>query len=169
MTGSIKQQQAALAAKPAAPPPVIAAPVIAPLAMAPAPDAATPPSPWHGNVSPQAASPDPVPQTRVASAPAVETAEEPPRKAEVGIDLGGAANLDILNARWMAVKANFGPMLSGLYPRAAQNHRQGSSDYRLMVGPLPNNATAAALCARFVAARITCRTTKFDGEKLAQR
>jgi hypothetical protein len=166
MTGSIKQQQAALAAKPATPPPVIAAPVIAPLTMAPARDA-TPSSPWHGNVAPQAA--DPVPQTKVASAPAVETPDEPPRKPEVGIDLGGAANLDVLNARWVAVKANFGPMLSGLYPRAAQNHRQGSSDYRLIVGPLPNNATAAALCARFVAARITCRTTKFDGEKLAQR
>ncbi len=177
MTGSIKQQQAAIAAtaKPAAPlppAPILTAPAIAPLAMAPIPEAAAQATtPWHGNVSPQAASSEPVPlpPSRVASAPAVETTDEPPRKPEVGIDLGGAANLDILNARWAAVKANFGPLLGGLYPRAAQNHRPGTSDYRLLVGPLPTNAAAAQLCARFVAARITCRTTKFDGEKLAQR
>jgi hypothetical protein len=67
------------------------------------------------------------------------------------------------------VKANFGPQLSGLYPRAVVSNRQGSSSYRLLAGPLPNNATAAQVCAHFITNRITCRTVRFEGERLVQR
>lgn len=171
MTGSIKQQ-VAIAAKSIAPspPPVPAAPVIMPLAMAPMSQSAA--TAWPGNnTPPQAEAPAveavPLPLERLAALPATEP--EPPRKPEVGIDLGGAVNLDVLNARWVAVKANFGPMLAGLYPRAAERHRQTGSDYRLIAGPLPNNAAAVQLCAKFVAARITCRAVKFDGERMVQR
>jgi hypothetical protein len=110
----------------------------------------------------------PLPPARVvATLPAAEaTSDDTPRKPEIGIDLGGAANLDVLNARWVAVKANYGPMLSGLYPRAVERHRQNASDYRLIAGPLPTNAAAVQLCAKFVAARVTCRAVKFDGERL---
>ncbi|MSP33024.1 MAG: hypothetical protein EXR03_09435, partial [Pseudolabrys sp.] len=54
------------------------------------------------------------------------------------------------------------------HPLARHNSRPGSTDYRLLVGPLPNAAAAANLCARFSAARVNCRTTKYDGERLAQ-
>jgi hypothetical protein len=171
MTGSIKQQVAAAAkaiTPPPAPPPVLAAPVITPLAMAPVSQPATT---WPGSPPPQAETPAaeavPLPPERLAALPATEP--EPPRKPEVGIVLGGAANLDVLNARWVAVKANFGPMLAGLYPRAAERHRPTGSDYRLIAGPLPNNAAAVQLCAKFVAARVTCRAVKFDGERMVQR
>jgi hypothetical protein len=147
---------------------VLAAPVITPLAMAPVSQPATA---WPGHTPPQAEAPAaeaaPPPPERLAALPANES--EPPRKPEVGIDLGGAANLDVLNARWVAVKANFGPMLAGLYPRAAERHRQTGSDYRLIAGPLPNNAAAVQLCAKFVAAHVTCRAVKFDGERMVQR
>lgn len=171
MTGSIKQQVAIAAksiAPPPSPPPAPAAPVIMPLAMAPMSQPATT---WPGNTPPQAEAPAaalvPLPPERLAALPATEP--EPPRKPEIGIDLGGAANMDVLNARWVAVKANFGPMLAGLYPRAAERHRQTGTDYRLIAGPLPNNAAAIQLCAKFVAARITCRAVKFDGERMVQR
>jgi hypothetical protein len=169
MTGSIKQQVATAAkAITPLPAPVLAAPVITPLAMAPVSQPATT---WPGSTPPQAETPAaeavPLPPERLAALPATEP--EPPRKPEVGIDLGGAANLDVLNARWVAVKANFGPMLAGLYPRAAERHRQTGSDYRLIAGPLPNNAAAVQLCAKFVAARVTCRAVKFDGERMVQR
>jgi hypothetical protein len=170
MTGSIKQQ-VAIAAKAVVPPPAPAAPVIMPLAMAPVSQPAA--SAWPGNAPPQADAPAaeavPLPPERVVATLPVSEAAEPPRKPEVGIDLGGAANMDVLNARWAAVKANFGPMLAGLYPRAAERHRQTGSDYRLIAGPLPTNAAAVQLCARFVAARITCRAVKFDGERMVQR
>ncbi len=189
ITGSIKRQAelvaVAQAASPppapqaAAPPPAPAVasaplasapPVITPLATPPSADAA---APWPQTPSSQTATPEPVPlpPMRVAAAPANEPAAEPPppRKPELGVDLGGAPNLVVLNARWAAVKANFGPLLTGLYPVAAHGLRPGATDYRLVVGPVPNAAAAAQLCARFAAARVNCRPAKFDGERLAQR
>lgn len=178
MTGSIKQQ-VTVAAKAAVPPPPPApvAPIIAPLAMAPLSQPATTEAGWSGNNAPQntpqaeapATAPVPLQPERVVATLPVAEAPEQPRKPEIGIDLGGAANLDVLNARWAAVKANFGPMLPGLYPRAAQSHRPHSSEYRLIAGPLPTNAAAVQLCAKFVAARVTCRAVKFDGERMVQR
>ena len=184
-TGSINQQQANLAAKvasvttpPAAPPAPHApppqqqvVPILAPLSM---PSTIESVASWPNKAMNSAATSDaasePVPPTRVASAPVEEpAAAEPPRKPEIGIDLGGAANLDILNARWAAVKANFGPQLAGLYPRAQVSNHSNSSSYRLLAGPLPNNATAAQICAHFITNRITCRTVRFDGERLVQR
>jgi hypothetical protein len=140
MTGSIKRQA------------VLAPPALSPLAM----PAATP-----------APVPDPVPMPPVRTATASPDAE--PAKPEFGIDLGGAATLEVLNARWAAVKANFGPLLSGLHPLAAHDQRPGVTGYRLVVGPVANPAAGMQLCSRFVTARVTCRTAKFDGEQLAQR
>ena len=174
MTGSIKKQ-AALASQPPAPAPSVqnvasAPPTIAPLAM---PASAETAAPWATTSQPPAAAPTlvtvPMPPTRTAAAPTVEPATEPPRRSELGVDLGGGATLDILNARWAAVKANFGPLLTGLHPLAAHDRRPGSVDMRLLVGPVPNAAAAAQLCARFAAARVTCRPAKFDGEQLAAR
>jgi hypothetical protein len=188
ITGSIKRQ-AELAAAPPAPstplptpqaaaqppapaiaPVALAPPVIAPLATPPSADAV---APWPQASSPQAATPapDPVPlpPVRMAATAASEPAGEPPRKPEIGIDLGGAPNLAVLTARWAAVKANFGPLLTGLHPLAAHAQRPGATDYRLVVGPLPNAAAAAHLCARFAAARVTCRPAKFDGQRIAQQ
>lgn len=113
------------------------------------------------------AEPVPLPPVRVASAPAVEPAAAPAR-FQFGIDLGGAANVDGLRARWAAVKANFGPLLGGLHPVAARDRRTGSTDYRLVVGPLPNVSAARQLCERF-AGQTACRPAKYDGEALVQR
>jgi hypothetical protein len=105
----------------------------------------------------------------MATTTASEPTGEPARKPEIGIDLGGAPNMTVLTARWAAVKANFGPLLTGLHPLVAHAQRTGATDYRLVVGPLPNAAAAAHLCARFAAARVTCRPAKFDGQRLAQQ
>jgi hypothetical protein len=154
MTGSIKRQAAA--------------PALSPLAM-PAADTAAHPS---GNAPAQAVAPVtepvPMPPVRMATAPANEAAAEP-AKSEYGIDLGGASTMDVLGARWSAVKANFGPLLGGLHPLAAHDQRPGSTAFRLLVGPVANPAAAMQLCSRFAAARVTCRPAKFDGEQLALR
>lgn len=113
--------------------------------------------------------PVPLPPTRVASVSTADPAAAAPRKAELGIDLGGARTMEILHQRWAAVKANFGPMLEGMQPLVVQDRRPGIIPYRLIVGPIPNGATAAAMCTRFAASRVTCRTTKFVGEQLAQQ
>lgn len=182
-TGSISQQQASLAAKvasvaaPPVTPPGPVVPILAPLAM---PAAAVPSGSWStpaptlppGETVQAPPAPAAVPEqapARVALAPVDEPAAEAPRKPEIGIDLGGAATLDVLNARWSAVKANFGPQLAGLYPRAVVSNRQGSSSYRLLAGPLPTTAAAAQTCANFITHKITCRTVRFEGERLVQR
>ncbi|MBI4365917.1 MAG: hypothetical protein HY543_03780 [Deltaproteobacteria bacterium] len=174
MTGSIKRQAAVAPDAPATKIPAPAQfaspapPIIAPLAMPAAADTATP---WPSTQPAQVAAPAavPMPPVRVAVAPSSEPAAEPPRRPELGVDLGGAPNLDVLGARWIAVKANFGPLLTGLHPRAAHDRRPGATDYRLLVGPVPNAAAATQLCARFAAARVICRPARFDGERMTQR
>jgi hypothetical protein len=117
----------------------------------------------------------PLPPVRIASAEpseaAAATSAAPlPPKHEYGIDLGGAGTVEALGTQWAAVKANFGPLLAGLHPIASVRQRRPIGvDYRLIVGPLPSVASAARLCARFIAVRVSCHAAKFEGEQLAER
>lgn len=112
----------------------------------------------------------PIATTRITAAtPASEPEAPAANPVEFGLDLGGAANIDGVRQRWITVKANFGPLLSGMYPVAAHERRAGGTGYRLVVGPLPNSAAASSLCAHFTAARTACRSAKFDGEQIVQR
>ena len=111
-----------------------------------------------------------LPPVRVATAPANEPAAEPPEpaKAEFGIDLGGASSLETLRIHWATLQANYGPLLVGLHPVAAQHPRHPSGvTYRLVAGPLPDAAEAARLCARFPVLRTGCHPAKFIGAQLA--
>lgn len=174
MTGAIKKQAAALAVKPVPtpstpPPPVAAAPNPPPASAAVT--AATPsttpaPPPKEPATATQTA---PLSPTRVTTLSIREPEPAPQKQSEFGLDLGGGVSLDSIHQRWTTVKANFGPLLSGMYPLAARDHRAGATGYRLVVGPLPNSAAATGLCAHFTAARTACRATKFDGEHIAQQ
>ncbi|HWK95724.1 MAG TPA: hypothetical protein VNR39_09900 [Pseudolabrys sp.] len=189
LTGSIKRDMAALAVtKPAAPAPALAPPP-AVTHVAPKPEARLEPRaeakpqdkqevalPAEGPVpaaeGPTAAATQPpqtanvpMPPTRMAAAPTATPDE--PRKAELGVDLGGARSMEILQARWVAVKANFGPVIEGLRPLAGYDDRPGIIPYRLIVGPLPNAAAAAQICTRMHASKVPCRTVDYVGEKLA--
>lgn len=172
MTGSIKQQSEQLAAARAAAPPTLsppatittALPPVVPLAL-PAVQAAA----LAENTPPPATEPKtqlvPIPPARVAAAAAPEP---PPAKFEFGIDLGSAGTLEALRIHWVAVKANYGPLLNGLHPLASRHTKpSGSVDYRLVAGPLPSAAEAAKLCARFPVTRLGCRPAKFDGVQMA--
>ncbi len=173
LTGSIKRDIAAVAAtalakkpEPQAPPP--AAPVLAapPATTAPVPPAPVVAAPAETPAPPPQIVNVPMPPTRVAAAPTATPDE--PRKLELGIDLGGARTLDILQARWVAVKANFGPLIEGLRPLAGYDDRPGIIPHRLIVGPLPNGAAAAQLCGRFHASKVPCRPVDYAGEKMVQ-
>jgi len=186
MTGAIKKQAAATAAlvakttSPTGGQSATAATMTPPAATnRPAPIATNPTSPntpaTTASVAPsQAPAPPaasaPLPLARAATAAqASEPESTSANPVEFGLDLGGAATVDGVRQRWIAVKANFGPLLSGMYPIAAHEHRPGSAGYRLVVGPLPNSAAASSLCAHFTAARTACRSAKFDGEQIVQR
>lgn len=111
----------------------------------------------------------PMPPARVAALapPAAEAATDATRKSQLGVEIGGARSMEILNARWAAVKANFGPLIEGLSPLVRHDNRPGIVPYRLIVGPLPNGAAAAELCTRLHASKVACRTTPFTGDKFA--
>jgi hypothetical protein len=182
MTGTIKKQAAATAA-------ALAARTTAPTASAPAasppasnlptsdtPLTATPVTTIAITAPPKPDTPTlqaPPPPVRTASAAtsAATSDPEPPvsKQSDFGLDLGGGATIDAVRQRWMTVKAHFGPLLVGLHPVAARDHRPGATGYRLVVGPLPSSAAASGLCAHFAAARTTCRAVKFDGEQIAQQ
>ncbi len=129
-------------------------------------------SPWP-NTPAQTATPAieaiPQPPTRTATLPARESAVEPPRKPEIGVDIGGVPHMDVLYLRCSAVNAHFGPLLTGLHRLAAHVHRQGAADLRLLVGPLPTIGAVTQLCTRFVAASVTCGPAKFEGEQIVLR
>jgi hypothetical protein len=199
MTGSIKQQSEQLAAAraantpapsapattpavvAAAPPPAPALPALTLLAM-PAvdettvswlattttPEAAKPATPPDAAES--ATEPAPLPPVHVAAAPASEpVAAAPPPKPDYGIDLGSAGSIEALRIHWAALKANYGPLLVGLHPLAAQHPKHPAGvTYRLVAGPLPNATEAAQLCARFPVTRTGCRPAKFNGVQLAE-
>ena len=195
LTGSIKRDIAAVAATaltnkqdPAAPPPVVAAPPVTSASVNTASVMASPTPSSPRRPEPAAAAPTVMPETpaRTEAAPtpppqivmvpmpptrvavATQAAPEQPRKPELGIDLGGARSMEILQARWIAVKANFGPLIEGLRPLAGYDDRPGIIPHRLVVGPLPNGAAAAQLCSRFAASKVPCRPTDYAGEKLVQ-
>ncbi len=193
MTGSIKRQsdQMAAAKTPAptapasppvmavTPPPAAAAPALVPLPMpeisqdAPSqPVTTAKPKANEQTAPPKAAEepePVPLPRVRVAEAPANEpAAEAPAADAEFGVDLGGASTIEALRIHWTALKANYGPLLEGLRPLAAQHPKRPTGiTYRLVVGPLPNVNEAARLCARFPVTRTGCHPAKFAGVQLA--
>lgn len=178
LTGSIKRDLSAvaataLAAKQEAPP---AAPVLAPPpattavpVMRPEPQPSTAEIPARGEAMPDKPPQTvsvPMPPARVATA--TQATPEEPRKPELGVDLGGARSMEILQARWVAVKANFGPVIEGLRPLAGYDDRPGIIPYRLIVGPLPNAAAAQQICTRMHASKVPCRTVDYAGEKLVQ-
>jgi hypothetical protein len=175
MTGAIKRQAAAtaaaLTAKTTQPAPSAPA-TTAPSAAANASPAASPTPPPIAAAAPKADTQTtaavPLPPTRVAAVSANDAAPPATNQNEFGLDLGGAVTLDGIRQRWITVKASFGPLLSGMYPLAAREHRAGASGYRLVVGPLPNSPAATGLCAHFAAARTACKSVKFDGEQIAE-
>lgn len=175
MSGAMKKQAAAtaavLAAKISPPAPIAQAVAASPPATnadSVTTTASIPPNPVPKADAP-AASATPMPPARIANASAGESDHPATKQSEFGLDLGGGATIDGVRQRWTTVKANFGPLLSGLRPLATRDHRAGATGYRLIVGPLPNSAAATGLCAHFVAARTACRAVKFEGEQFAQQ
>jgi len=176
MTGAIKKQAdataAALAAK-AAPP--AASPLASGTPSSVNPSIGNAPSVPGDGPAVSAPPPDsslahtvPLPVSRIATVS--RTRPQPPLtiQKEFALDLGGGTTIEAVRQRWTTVKANFGPLLTGMSPLAAREHRAGGTSYHLVVGPLPNSVAAASLCAHFTAARTACKPVKFDGEQIAQ-
>src|SRR5262245_44456908 len=161
MTGTIKKQAAATAAVLAARTPAPAAPLVTG-SLPPAPETALTATPVTTIAITAPPKPDtstmqasPLPPPRVAAAAAGDPETPASKQTEFALDLGGGATIEAVRQRWTSVKANFGPLLGGMHPLAARDHRAGATGYRLVVGPLPNSAAASGLCAQI--GRASCR------------
>jgi peptidoglycan/xylan/chitin deacetylase (PgdA/CDA1 family) len=110
----------------------------------------------------------PAPQRIVA--PERRTVPEQVAAAGVkfGVDLGAAANMEMLRAQWAVAQTNYTQLFEGLHPLAGVvESRPGAQELRLIVGPLLDIAAAAKLCAALTSMHAFCRTAVFDGQKLA--
>jgi len=173
ITGSIKRQAAPATPQSAAAstPPMISPPITAEAKHLETPaqqtaEAAAPAAGPPETAAEKMAEPPqevvPLPPVRVATLPAAPTVPKP----EFGVALASSSNLDVLHLQWSALKANFGPLLTDLRPIAAREQRGTVTHYRLVLGPLPNAAAAAKLCARLTAAHAPCHPGKFTGDPL---
>jgi hypothetical protein len=98
--------------------------------------------------------------------PPVRLAATEPAQPKFGIALAGATSVEVARLQWAAVKANFGPIIAGLEPRALSERRGAATHYRLVAGPLPTYTAAARLCARIIAAHAICQPVKYTGTPL---
>lgn len=87
------------------------------------------------------------------------------------VDIGGAATLEGIDRLWQQRQTAHTATLEGYEPRILlQQTSEGTLDLRLVVGPIPDAADAAMLCARLVASGLQrCLPAVFDGQQLALR
>jgi hypothetical protein len=159
-----KAPLAAEESKPEPEPPVAAAPPPAP---SPAPKSeraaeAQPPAP--AKLPKHEVMVDvPLPPVRVAT---IAIRQPPPAKPEYAVDLGGSISKSFLRAHWSELKANYGPLLTGLRPLVGHDRHFSLAPYRLLIGPLPSMTAARQLCVQFLASHTHCRPARFAGEVL---
>jgi hypothetical protein len=110
-------------------------------------------------------------ETRVATAPA-----EAPPPADTpangyAIDLGTATNVNLLRKHWDTVKSAHAATLEGLRPLVSvrQSSRPGFTEFHLVAGPVADADAAARLCQALSTARVPCRPSTFEGQRLDLR
>ena len=165
MTGSIKSQiEAVKAAKSEPPPWPDEAP---PMTMTPADIAAviktvTP--------APAAAAANPSPSSQPAAVAAAAPAETPaPAGTAYGADVGTAASIKALHARWTWLRTALPALFEGLQPLVSlkQNPHTNRTELHLIVGPYANADAAEQFCDFIVPFHLTCQPAMFDGSRLA--
>jgi hypothetical protein len=165
MTGSISQQIEAV--KAASTPPAV--PWLNTASMAPiaAPETSLPAG-WESTPRPSSTAPTDA-QTPPDAAAIPADAAAAPANAAYGAEIGSAASIKALHARWAGIRSAHLQILDGLTPVVAlrENPRSHKTELRLVVGPLANAAAAAQLCASLTAVRLSCLPTMFDGHNLA--
>jgi hypothetical protein len=106
--------------------------------------------------------------------PSEEAADATPAAAPpavYGIDLGSAHSVEVLHARWTAFRSTRPKLFEGLRPLVSRKDigRSKRTEWRLLVGPLPDAEAASRLCASLAAFWPFCQPTTFAGERLAER
>ncbi len=89
---------------------------------------------------------------------------------EFAIDLGGAATIDALRARWNQMKTTQSPLLDNLTPLITlKDGGKSGQEMHLVAGPLGSAAATSRLCAVLSGAGVHCQSTFYEGQRLAMR
>lgn len=104
------------------------------------------------------------------------TADTPPPPADTppngfAIDLGNATNVNTLRAHWGTIRAAHPAILEGMRPLVSvrPSSRPGFTEFHLVAGPIADADAAAKMCQLLTAARLACRPSTFDGQRLDLR
>lgn len=102
------------------------------------------------------------------AARASEPAAEPP-ESMLGIDVGGAVNIEGLRTLWFSTRRNGGPFPDDVTPLIAvrENSKTRGIDLRLILGPFPSTEMAARLCATLLAGHRYCQPVAYEGQRLS--
>ncbi len=114
-----------------------------------------------------------------ASSTATPEPETPPpagadgaaARPEFAVDLGASTTVGGLRVLWEKTRARQLKHLGNLQPLISvrDGARPGTTELRLVAGPIASAAAAARLCAALVVSGVPCRPAMFDGQRLAQR
>jgi len=113
-------------------------------------------------------------ESRVAATtPTPDTAPPPADTPPNGfaIDLGTATNVNTLRAHWGSVRAAHPAILEGMRPLVSvrQSSRPGFTEFHLVAGPIADADAATKICQLLANARVACRPSTFDGQRLDLR
>jgi hypothetical protein len=89
-------------------------------------------------------------------------------RPEYAIDLGAAANLSGLRSLWERVRIRQPASLAGLRPlvNIRDGAKPGTTELRLVAGPLADTTAVARVCAALLSVGIACQPAVFDGQRL---
>ena len=107
------------------------------------------------------------PVAEAAPAPArkpvkVATATPDAKPKPYAVDLAVSTSTDALRQIWQLFQEQHAGVLAGLTPRAAQS----GPNVRLLAGPFPSQASAAAQCAKMRKEGVTCQPVPLAGTPL---
>jgi hypothetical protein len=89
--------------------------------------------------------------------------------AELGVDVGGAHNLESLRTLWTSTKRSNVALPDELYPLVLvqENSKTQGVELRLIIGPLASAEGAARLCSALLAEHRYCQPVAFEGQRLS--
>ena len=162
VTGSIQRQSVAAAPPPTEPVSEPASPPATP-ALEPNPALAS-----ASSAPPVSAPAQPAVPVESDGTPRPDAAPDSPRAA-YGVDVGGAVNFEGLRALWNSTRTAFAATVEGMRPilGVREHPKTRNTEFRLVIGPLPDAEAAADLCAAMSAARRYCRPVPFEGQQLS--
>ena len=107
------------------------------------------------------------PGRHATASPAPVNGQTLPR-LEYAIDLGVATNLAGLRSLWERVRIRQPATLEGLRPLVSvrDGAKPGSTELRLVAGPLADTNAVARVCAALLSVGIACQPAVFDGQRL---